>query len=416
MGDTAAKVSLSKLPRRHNTIGEVFDPRFNSLNFLRLVLAICVVVSHTVAVNFYGKNLFGRVAAIDNLNRTTIGTIAVYGFFGISGFLIVGSATRNNVGRYLWQRFLRIFPAFWICLVLTALLFGVVGWISNHPPLPGGLNEYFNATNGPLSYIYRNSLLQLRQGYIAGTIWNGSIWTLFFEFLCYLLLAAMALIGVLRHRILVAGIAVAFWLADIVATLTPSLNQHFGVKDNWVPMSLVKLGTIFLVGSLIYLYRDRVPDSGVLALACAIAFTASLWLPTDGRDPAAFLEGSQLLAPLIAYPVLWLGMHLPLQRVGARNDYSYGVYIYAFPVEILLLIWGAARWGYPTFLLLVLLGTVPFAIGSWWLIERRALSKKQLDWNSVWVKLVGEPRAKSIPVDDPVALPVEPEAEDFEVS
>ncbi len=104
-----------------STIEQSFSAKRNSLNFLRLVLAIMVVFSHSITVGRFGSEWI--------LGKTTLGTVAVYGFFGISGYLIAGSAARNNAGRYLWQRFLRIFPAFWICLLVTALLFGTIAWL-----------------------------------------------------------------------------------------------------------------------------------------------------------------------------------------------------------------------------------------------------------------------------------------------
>jgi peptidoglycan/LPS O-acetylase OafA/YrhL len=76
---------------------------------------------------------------------------------------------------------------------------------------------------------------------------------------------------------------------------------------------------------------------------------------------------------------LWLGAHLPLQRVGARNDYSYGVYIYAYPVQQLLATWHAQRFGYWAYLGLSVLGVAPFAAASWWVVEKRALRLKRLD-------------------------------------
>ena len=100
-------------------IGVALDPKRNSLNFLRLVLAFSVVYAHASELGWFG--LHDVV-----VNDTGLGTIAVYGFFGISGYLIAGSASRNSVGRYLWQRFLRIFPAFWVCLVVTAFVFGAI--------------------------------------------------------------------------------------------------------------------------------------------------------------------------------------------------------------------------------------------------------------------------------------------------
>ena len=80
------------------------DPRHNSVNFLRLVLAFIVVISHAIGLgNFHVQT---------GVNQSSFGQLAVYGFFGISGYLIAGSAMRNSAGRYLRQRFLRIFRGF----------------------------------------------------------------------------------------------------------------------------------------------------------------------------------------------------------------------------------------------------------------------------------------------------------------
>ena len=110
-----------------------------------------------------------------------------------------------------------------------------------------------------------------------------------------------------------------------------------------------------------------------------MGFVASLWLPNSGALPAFAFTDSGLLVPLIAYPLLWLGAHLPLQRVGAKNDYSYGVYIYAYPVTVLLVIWHANSLPQPVFLLVVLGMTVSLAIISWHLIEKRALALKRIE-------------------------------------
>jgi peptidoglycan/LPS O-acetylase OafA/YrhL len=73
------------------------------------------------------------------------------------------------------------------------------------------------------------------------------------------------------------------------------------------------------------------------------------------------------------YPVLWLGAHLPFQRIGASNDISYGVYIYAFPVGQLLAIAGLQKAGYILFMLTTLICTIPLAMASWWGLEKWAL-------------------------------------------
>jgi peptidoglycan/LPS O-acetylase OafA/YrhL len=108
-----------------------------------------------------------------------------------------------------------------------------------------------------------------------------------------------------------------------------------------------------------------------------------MWLP--GAQPVYTFTASDLLMPLIAYPLLWLGAHLPLQRVGAENDYSYGVYIYAFPVTVLLVVWHANSLPYLLFTLVAIALTIPFAVISWHVIEKRALALKRIEppWRKV---------------------------------
>jgi peptidoglycan/LPS O-acetylase OafA/YrhL len=362
------------------TIGYSFLPRHNSLNALRLVLAVAVVFSHAITIGSFGSEVI--------LGKTTLGTMAVYGFFGLSGYLIAGSASRNHIGRYLWQRFLRIFPGFWLCLVVTASVFGTIVWYHMNPTLSHhcGISCYINEPGGPLGYVFHNLWLQVTQPTIAKSlppgyfrpVWNGSLWTLYFEFLCYLVLGALALVGLLRHRGTVLAMAGTLWLAEIVITCVPTFNHSFGPAHNWDVMKMLTFVPIFLGGSLLYLYRDKVPDSAWLAAGCTMVVLAGLVLPVGNAQPTFTLTSMDLTAPFLVYPLLWLGIHLPLHWVGARNDYSYGVYIYAFPVQQLLFVWGANRWGYWPYALLSVATVVPFAMASWWIVERHALRLKSL--------------------------------------
>jgi peptidoglycan/LPS O-acetylase OafA/YrhL len=361
------------------TIGQAFNPRNNSLNFLRLALASVVVLSHAFPL--------GGFNVPNAINGTGYGELAVYGFFGISGYLIAGSAIRHRPGRYLWQRFLRIFPGFWACLIVTALLFGVIAWLKG-PPVPHcNISCYFDArVNSPWGYVYRNMLLTLHQSSIAGTprgtslplVWNGSLWSLYYEFLCYLILMAFALLGLLRHRLVMVTATAGLWVAVAMITFIPGLDAKFNVFHNDMAFDLLKLAATFMVGSVIFLYRDRIPDSGWLALASAGLLVGCLFWPNGGLNPSFDFTTSDLLTPLIAYPLIWLGIHLPLQRVGSRNDYSYGMYIYGFPVAQLLVIWGVQKWGLVPYAVMSILCTVPLAVASWWAIEKHALKMKTL--------------------------------------
>jgi len=374
---------LERADRVHRrTIGSAYERRDNSLNFLRLVLAVLVIVGHAV-------NLNRPWTPWETFNHTTIATIAVYGFFGISGYLIAGSAVRNTAGRFLWQRFLRIFPAFWVCLAVTAVVFGFVESLS----LAGHCRTvscYVHAPDSPFGYVYRNLFLQINQHSIADTPrgsfvpleWNGSLWTLFYEFLCYLLLMVLAMVGLLRRRGATLALTTGLLVTITIITVDHGLSLHFSLAQNWILMNFMKFAAIFLVGALIYLYREVVPDSSLIALACAGLFAASLYIPTRGKFPAFAFTESALLAPLVAYPCLWLGAHLPFERIGATNDYSYGMYIYAFPVQQLLATWSGLQWSGLEYTSASIALTAVFATGSWWLIEKHALKLKKMEWVS----------------------------------
>ncbi len=339
----------------------------NSLNFLRLALALLVIISHSITLGGFGNE---TIAGND-----TLGGLAVDGFFGISGFLICASAIRHieqhgrwrGLARYFWDRFLRILPAFWVCLLVTALLFGAIGWLAAHPSLAG----YWSHSFGPVHYLISNFLLKINIYPISGTpfhipyplVWNGSLWTLYWEFLCYVGIAVMAVLGLLTRRRVVLAIAVAIWCVEIGLFIHPS--QHPSAQF------AARFASIFLVGALCYLYRDRVPDSGRLALGLTALGCLGLSIGHPFSQVSDWLAG-----PSFVYPVLWLGAHLPFQRVGATNDISYGVYIYAFPVGQLFALAGLQKAGYVPYTLCTIAGTLPLAAASWWGIERWALKAR----------------------------------------
>lgn len=339
----------------------------NSLNFLRLALALLVIVSHSITLGGFGSEKL--------LGNQSFGDLAVDGFFGISGYLICGSALRHmerhgrwrGIAHYFWDRVLRILPAFWVCLLVTAFIFAPVGWWVVHHSLSG----YWSHSHGPVHYVLSNLFLRLGVLQISGTpahvpyplAWDKSLWTLMWEFLCYIGIALLAAVGLLYRRTVVVGIAVVVWLVEIALFFHPLAHASTEYST--------RFASVFLVGALLYLYRDRVPDSGALALG----LLALVCLGFAVGDPTSRVS-DWLSGPSLVYPVLWLGAHLPFQRVGATNDISYGVYIYAFPVGQLLAIEGVQKSGYVVFMGATVLCTIPLAAASWWGLEKWALKAR----------------------------------------
>jgi peptidoglycan/LPS O-acetylase OafA/YrhL len=338
---------------RSLALGVVFDPRHNALNALRLALAVSVIVWHSFPLS--GADI--DLAPL----RQIVSRISVDGFFAISGYLIVSSWVRDpRWGTFLRARALRILPAFWTCLVVTAAVFAPLAVLIRGSAFPPG----FLADS--VSYVVRNAALYMVQYDIAGTpsdvpypdAWNGALWTLFWEASCYVGVLAVGLLGLMKHR-------ATFPLLFVVATVGV-LATSYGPVENFYVVTGSRFGIMFLAGALIHRYRDAIPVApGLMALA-GVAIAASASLP-DYRVVAALP---------VAYLVICLGALGKSPRLRVRNDLSYGTYIYGFPIQQLLATAGASAWGVPAFAVVSIAVTLPVAAASWFLVEKPALRLK----------------------------------------
>lgn len=338
-------------------------PSDNALNLVRLALAATVIVAHAYYVLGVGN---GPVIRGEN-----IGGYAVFGFFAISGYLVTHSRLARPLGQYLVHRAARLLPAFWVCLLVMVVGFGPLGYFVENATLDG----YFSTATQPLRYLTSNWLLDVTSYDIAGSprsvpypgVWNGSIWTLWYEFVCYLLIAALLSLAVARRRAwLVVGAA---WAA---ATATHWLWSHGlarFVGDDGQIANLLKLAPIFLGGALLRLLPWRVRYRWWIAVPSLGVFVAAVWLTGT--------TGAQVTAPLLAYVLLWLGLVVPRVAWFQRNDLSYGVYIYAFPVQQTLVLLGVAGTSVVSHSVAALALVVPFALASWFLVERPVMRRSR---------------------------------------
>jgi peptidoglycan/LPS O-acetylase OafA/YrhL len=359
---------------RRETFETALASRANSFGVLRLVLASLVIVDHAFPLGGFGRDpLWARTRG-----QTSFGSIAVLGFFAISGYLIAKSAARLDVLQYVWHRVLRIFPAYWTALVVGAFVVGPLVWIAGDNPIGTYVNR---AINGPLSYVWSNADLGINTYGIhnifatttpyglevGASVLNGSIWTLIYEWRCYLIVGVLALGAILtKHRSVLLGGVTAVGVLQLAEAASP------GFLAKSVPIlsdpQLLPLVFVFLVGSTFAAYRDRIVVDHRLGLFSF--FVLALTLRYGGFVPFGLVAG--------AYAVLYLAAKLPpvFQRVGAKNDYSYGIYVYGFLVQQTLAYLGVYRWGYIPFVVVALAVSAGLAWLSWHAIEKRALALK----------------------------------------
>jgi peptidoglycan/LPS O-acetylase OafA/YrhL len=336
---------------------QVFDPRKNALNAMRLVLAAEVMLFHSWPIT-------GHV-----LPKPTIEllfSVGVDGFFAISGFLITRSwITDPRLRDYLAARALRILPGFYICLIVTAFVFAPLS-----VAIQGGSVAKLLGSGAPLEYILKNSAVAYLQHDVGGTprdipaggAWNASLWSLVWELLCYLAVAAIGVAGLANRRWISPLLLV---LATVGAVFLPPLTFP-GVWT--IPQLAVRSAIMFSAGAVIYQWREVIPARWSLVAVSVVIVLASSQLP-DYRVVGAL--------PL-AYAVIVTGTLLKNSRLRLRTDLSYGVYIYAFPTQQLLAVCGLATLLHPAlFFLVAAAATLPLAALSWFLIEKPSMSLKR---------------------------------------
>ena len=344
-----------------STLERTLDSRSNALNFVRLVLASLVIFGH--AADLSGVELPTPLALM-------LSEVPVDGFFAISGYLIARSWQRNPQWRaFLQHRILRIGPGYLVCLLVTGIVIAPVATLLAGRSLDG----YWSASDGPLAYFLRNITLWIGQFQISGgptgvpvpLNWDASLWTLGWEFLCYLGLGFIGALGVLTvRRAALPWLFAAIWFINLFGSYADVTGRFTAITAKIEPMD--RFALMFVAGTLLFAFQDRVPMRADVAVVSGCLVVVGIFFTRDYR----------LLGALpLAYLMLWLGASLPV-RLGMRNDISYGIYIYGFPVQQALVLWGIAAIGWIGFAVLGLVATIPIAALSWWLIERPSLRLK----------------------------------------
>ncbi len=339
-------------------IGQPFNPRNNSLNLARLILASSVLFHHSFP-------LLGREEPI--FFGDTIGGWAVIGFFTISGYLIAASRGSKSFGDYLSLRIARIFPAFIACNIFTVVLLAPIAYRHFH----GTLDGYLSTGTTPLNYIVNNLGLKMLNYDVAGTplgvpypgAWNGSLWSLYYEFVCYLLVGLLACLAIYKRSI---WAPLVVWVVSVgFKAALPRLHGYFGGSFD-VDM-LAKLVPYFMAGAVLSALRKKIGMHWGLGIGSSVAFGLCLVL-VDGW-------GGQLGSIFLAYFILWLGSVVPCPSAIQVHDVSYGMYIYAFQMQQIMAVFGLGAWGYWPYSLVALALTAVLAIASWFIVERPIITR-----------------------------------------
>jgi len=337
----------------------VIGPHANGFHVMRIALAIVVVIYHTVLTSdgpwwdmlyWYG-DFRGLLLAMLPM------------FFALSGFLVAGSLERTpKLSQFLTLRAIRLVPALAVEVLLCALILGPM--VTTLP-----LTEYF--TNPEFFAYFRNivgdvhfTLPGVFQNVPFPNVVNGSLWTVPLELQGYGLLAIMMILGLTKRRWILAALILGVCILEPIrrfAIQEPLIAT--GPGEGWM------LITCFFCGMLVFLFRDKLAFRfwlGGLAFVAAVA--CFHFRPTHYWG-----------APLIAYATVVMGLvKIPRIPVISNGDYSYGLYVFAFPIQQLFAFAfpGIREW-YWNGLFTLTLGFA-YAAFSWHCVENPVLKRKKV--------------------------------------
>ncbi len=338
------------IPNASESVGEGHNK--NNIDFLRFLGATFVLFSHSFALSGENEPLVGSL---------TFGGIGVSIFFIMGGYLITKSWERlEDAPQFLWNRFLRLTPGIMGLAIITTFIIGpLVTQID--------LTKYFTH---PTTYSYFFNLffvLEMRRAYHLPGVFltnplpeavNGSLWTLPYEIELYFIMAFIGLLKFYKKRIS----AVFFFGLSLYVNLT---------TGDALTYNRSQFALYFFAGSIFYLYREKIHYSKkgvILALILLTAFGFTPYFQISAYFLFPYLIFSAAFAP-----------NKYLNNFSNKGDFSYGLYIYAFPVQQIVVFFSENQ--VTGWILFPIAWGITFSIAflSWRFIESKALKYKKLN-------------------------------------
>lgn len=348
-----------------NTIGQLDNTRNNNFDLIRFVAASLVICSHSYLVlGAFEEEPFKKWVGFYNL-----GAISVCVFFVISGYLITKSLLRqDSLSGFIWARALRIFPALCIAVLFCVLIIG---------PLCTSvtLAEYFSQAN-TYTFLWGNATLLKPTPFLTGVFEknpypqyvNSPLWTLRAELFMYLVVffggvVALAFKGnyakIGKSAALIVG--VSLYLLGMQLTKNYLLHQAL----QWI--------MFFVMGAGIYALRNKIKVDLPYAILAWVTMVLFIVFKIPGFKFVFILT--------IAYSIFVFAYHptLLIRGFNKYGDFSYGLYIYAFPIQQALTLKVPGLSPLSHFAISYAL-TFVLAVFSWHYVEKRALQLKNIDW------------------------------------
>ncbi len=339
------------------------DNRKNNFDFLRLIFASFVIITHSYPLSGVPECDF--LCQLTN-GQVSFSYIGLKGFFVISGYLIFQSLQRSeNLIEFFWKRLLRLYPALFVVLLLTLLL----------APLVYEGNIPFFQNNTVLSYLPNNLSLYLIQPEITGVFGNntykhtinGSLWTIPYEFTMYISLGL--LIFFRKNEIINKTILILLFVFLLIGNLF-YFEKMMQYKYILSIGQLQELGIFFIAGSIIASLKiEKIKRKKEILLILTLFVLISIHFE--------FYNYTRYVTLPILFILFGLNPISFICEIGNKiGDLSYGIYIYGFLVQQTLMHF--FKLNYIELMIYSLIISFILAYFSWHFIEKKAIQFKNI--------------------------------------
>ncbi|MEO8111412.1 MAG: acyltransferase [Ginsengibacter sp.] len=347
----------------------------NNFDCLRFFLAAMVIYSHCFVI-YHGAIIDTEPVSIFTRNQIDLGGIAVSFFFVISGFLIVRSFEySSSVKEYFVKRILRIVPGFFVAFLVSVFILGALGTITSEHKF-GQWKYYLHNLNYKRLAVQLFTLEEPKGARTFATIplpnmINEALWTIQYEFICYMVVPFLGVVAVVKRR----WLSVIFFMIAYSILILQSL-KYISIPDHetWLflkfPSELPRFFTFFFAGSCFYFYRDNILRSRFLVLLSIAALLFFSWW-AKGLHIVLPLAGTYLLFYFAYHP------HIQFHNFAHRGDFSYGLYLYGWPIQQLIMYFLADHLGAHRLFFIAFPITFCAAFLSWNLVEKPFLKMKK---------------------------------------
>lgn len=351
---------------KNKTLGEVCRDRHNNFDFIRFLAASLVIYSHAIPLSAGNEGEFLKDLTD---GKWSFGSLSVAVFFVISGFLIAQSYDRSkNPVQYIKARALRIFPGLICVLILSVFVLGPL-----FTTLPVG--TYFRT---PQTYEYLKSVFLYPLYWNLPGVFehntyspsvNGSLWTIPHEVLFYGLILLLGITKLLQKKKINIALFLSFFILECYK------YQLFPGGGNFLSLpkyDVIELGLYFSAGMMLYALRDYVVLDKQMAM---IALAALVIFILNGAYAIPFAVFGSYLVMYAAF-----SNRVRLYGFSKYGDFSYGIYIYGFPVQQAVVAqFGGSMNPYLNMMISYPI-TVVLAILSWKFVEKPCIKLKSVQF------------------------------------